>query len=312
MSPAEQTLVLLNPRANGGQAERLAEAAGNWLARHAPEASFLVAESADAARARLRAQAEDARIVVIGGDGTVHQLLPDLLALRATLALVPLGNGNDLSRGLGLRRQPWQAALEHALHAPASPCDVGELVTGARVRPFASSLAAGFDAAVARRAAAGRGRLHGMPRYLWATLGELMALRTWQVKLSLDGRPLHEGCVLFASSLNTPTYGAGMPAVPAARIDDGRLDLLIAGRFGRLGALWMLPQLLLGMHLRNRHVHTRPFTVLEVSCETPLPLAADGEVLEEEQSFAVRVRRAALRVVKGRQKAGSLPGRTAP
>ena len=36
----------------------------------------------------------------------------------------------------------------------------------------------------------------------------------WRIGV-LDGVPLHQGSTLFASTLNTPTYGSGMPAVPA-------------------------------------------------------------------------------------------------
>jgi len=302
---AGSVLVLLNPRADGGRAGRLADPLREWLGRHAAGAAFVVAETAEAARSAVSAQPEGVRVVVVGGDGTVHQVLPTLLARDATLALVPLGSGNDLSRALGLRRLPWQPALEHALRGHASPCDVGELVVGHAAVPFASSLAAGFDAAVSRRAVAGPEGLRGQSRYLWATLRELAALRTWRMKVIVDGVPWYDGPALFASCLNTPTYGAGMPAVPSARIDDGRLDLLIAGRFGRLGALWMLPRLLAGSHLRHRHVHTRPFLELRVESATPVPLAADGEVLPPERAFAVRVRRGALKVVKGTR--GAIP-----
>lgn len=298
MPAAGSVLVLLNPRANAGRAGRLAEPLRDWLARHAAGAGFVVAHSAEAARSAIAALPGGARVVVVGGDGTVHQVLPQLLAGGATLALVPLGNGNDLSRALGLRRRHWQPALAHALGGHATPCDVGELVTARAVIPFASSLAAGFDAAVSRRALAGPEALHGMSRYLWATLRELAALRTWRMKVVVDGVQWYEGPALFASCLNTPTYGAGMPVVPSARLDDGRLDLLIAGRFGRLGALWMLPRLLAGSHLRHRHVHARPFVEMRVEGATPVPLAADGEVLPPEQAFAVRVRRAALKVVR--------------
>ena len=115
----------------------------------------------------------------------------------------------------------------------------------------------------------------------------------------VDGELVHDGEALFASCLNTATYGAGMPAVPGARIDDGRLDLLIAGRFGRFATLAMLPRLLAGRHLGHPQVRTAPFTLLRVECEAEMPLAADGEPLADAHAITVRVMPGALQVVWG-------------
>jgi len=238
-------------------------------------------------------------VVLVGGDGTVQQLLPQLLARSLLLGIVPVGSGNDLAGTLGLRGLDWRDALARALQGPTSRCDLGELSTAGATRPFASSLAAGFDAAIARRASEGPQWLRGLPRYLWATLGELAGLRRWRLRVFVDGTLVHDGEALFASCLNTPSYGAGMPAVPGARIDDMRLDLLLVGRFGRAGALVMLPQLPAGRHLGHPQVRAARFAHLRVECDAELPLAADGEPLAAAREFSVRVLPGALRVVRG-------------
>lgn len=293
-----QALVLLNPRAAGGRARRLADPLRQWLAARAPEAVFAPADDIGRARELLRARPEGSRVVLVGGDGTVHGLLPELSARSLVLGLVPVGSGNDLAGALGLRGLAWDDALVRALRGPASRCDLGELSSAAGALPFASSLAAGFDAAIARRAGEGPQWLRGLPRYLWATLGELAALRRRRLRVSVDGELVHEGDALFASCLNTPSYGAGMPAVPDACVDDGRLDLLVAGRFGRAGALLMLPRLLAGRHLGHSEVRTARFTQLRVECDVDLPLAADGEPLAGAREFTVRVLPGALSAVR--------------
>jgi diacylglycerol kinase family enzyme len=227
-----------------------------------------------------------------------------LLARRHTLALVPHGSGNDSARSLGLFPMSWELALGHALHAPAVPIDTGEMSSARRRVPFVSSLSAGFDAAVCARAVAGPRWLTGMPRYLWNTFGELAALRTWDLRVTVDGTLRHAGVALFASTCNTPTFGSGMPAVPTATIDDARLDLLLAGDFGRLGTLLMLPRLLAGTHLRDARVATWGYETLHIGASTAIPLAADGEPLGAVAEFEVRVRPSSLQVVVG-------PGRTA-
>ena len=293
------TLVLLNPSAAGGRAARLAAPLREWLARNAPAVPLVEPDGIERARATLQCLPARSRVVLVGGDGTLHHMLPALLTHRHTLGVVAVGSGNDAARAFGVHAMGWPQALALALSGAARRVDTGELQVGGRRVPFLSSLAAGFDAAVAQRALGGPTWLAGRPRYVWATLGELAALRRWQVRLAFDASADEEQSahtLLFASTLNTPTYGAGMPAAPDASVDDGRLDLLIAGRFGRAGVLRMLPLLMRGRHLRHPQVALRRFESLRVESSPALPLAADGEPLAAATNFEVRVRAASLSV----------------
>ncbi|NCV41539.1 MAG: hypothetical protein EBW11_13480, partial [Betaproteobacteria bacterium] len=127
--------------------------------------------------------------------------------------------------------------------------DVGQVWLNRNQHYFVSSLCAGFDASICQKVQMAPRKFRGVFRYLYATLTALAALESWDMKASADDQVLHEGVALFASTLNTPSYGAGMPAAPQARIDDGALDVVIAGNFNRLGALAMLPRLLTGRHI---------------------------------------------------------------
>lgn len=297
-------LVLLNAAAGGGRADALAAPMRDWLHRHHPPVRLVRTVSVGEARRVLADAERGSRVVLVGGDGTLHQLLPALLDHGLETALVPAGSGDDSARALGLRGLPWPRALSRALLAETRAVDIGWVTTSGAAeggvpesRPFFSSLCVGFDAAVAQRARASRWR--GLPRYLLATLAEVAALRLHHVHVEVDDQLVQEGEVLFASTLNTPSYGGGMPAVPVARLDDGALDLLLAGRFGRAGTLAMLPRLLLGAHLGHRRVLHRRVTKLRIRAEQPLPLAADGEPLADARELTVRVGAGLLRVVPG-------------
>jgi diacylglycerol kinase (ATP) len=298
--PDRPTMVVLNPRAAGGRAAALAEPIRDWLARHTAGIALLTSDSIERSRAALQCLPRSSRIVLIGGDGTLHHMLPVLLTHRLVLGLVPFGSGNDTARALGIADWDWPRALRLALTGQPRRMDVGELVVPRGNVPFISSLAVGFDAAVGQRAIDGPAWLSGMPRYLYATLAELAALRTRKVRISTDGQLRFEGDALFSSVLNTPSYGAGMPAVPAARVADGKLDLLIAGRFGRAGTLAMLPRLLKGRHLGHPRVLTLPFENAQIEGERDLPIAADGEPLLPLRRFEIRVRASAATVVSAR------------
>jgi diacylglycerol kinase (ATP) len=251
-----------------------------------------------AACAEIAALPPGSRVLVAGGDGTLQRLLPTLLAGGHELALLPCGTGNDLARALGLRGAGWRVALDAALHSPASPIDLGELrADGGAPQPFASSLCAGFDAACGAAAHTAPPWLRGMPRYLLATARTLLTLRRHHLQIWLDDAAIADGEQLFASSLNTPTYASGMPVAPDARIDDGRLDLVLAGPLGRLGTLLALPLMLAGAHRRHPRIRLQPFTRLRLQAEAPLPLALDGEPVAAGRTIDVTVRPSALRVV---------------
>jgi diacylglycerol kinase (ATP) len=297
-------LVLLNPFAAGGRAARLAEKLREACSAHG--ARLEVTPSVQAARDRLMHEPEATRVVLVGGDGTLHQMLPALLARAHGVGLVPLGTGNDTARALGLHHLSWHAALTLALDGTLRNVDVGEATFEAagacgdseliRV-PFISSFSSGFDAAVSARARTAPGWLAGMARYLWATLREVAALQLSHMKVSADGRAVHDGPALFVSALNTASYGSGMPVVPHARMDDGQLHLLLAGAFTRAGTLLMLPRLLNGSHLTDPRVQCLAFQTLQIDAKARIPLAADGEVLPSASTITIRVRRATLPMV---------------
>jgi diacylglycerol kinase family enzyme len=103
---------------------------------------------------------------------------------------------------------------------------------------------------------------------------------------------------LFASTLNTATYGSGMPAVPHAQINDGELDLLVAGQFNVPQTLLMLPRLLMAKHLSHPRVLTRRFKSMDIHSAQALPLATDGEYVGQATSLRVQVAPGALQVVR--------------
>jgi diacylglycerol kinase (ATP) len=304
-----KTVVLLNPHAAGGKAAALAEPMRLWLQQNSPQLILGMPDSVVNARLLVDALPPASRVVVVGGDGTINQLLPSLRQGSHTMALVPFGSGNDTARALGLYGLSWQKALLHGLTGAASQIDIGmaefdvdanDAVNGnsaTRSVPFISSLTTGFDSSVGLRAINGPKWLRGLPRYLLATVRELVNFRTWRMAVSVDGQSVHSGNALFASTLNTRTFGAGMPAVPHARLDDGQLNLLLAGDISLSQTLLLLPRLLVGKHLSHPKVHTQSFQTLQIESSTPVPIAADGEYLGSSRKMTVRVQAGQLAVV---------------
>src|SRR5437667_4488914 len=63
------------------------------------------------------------RVVVCGGDGTLNQAVREFDLERGTLALIPLGSGDDFARVLGISRK-LREACEIALTGHVREVDV--------------------------------------------------------------------------------------------------------------------------------------------------------------------------------------------
>ncbi len=298
MAATASALVILNPVAGNGRAQRAAQRIA--AAARSAGATF-VETQARGHGTELAAGAADGgyrRVVAVGGEGTVQEIANGLVAGGGviTLGIVPGGNGNDLARALGLPRDPV-AALAVALHGAAEPMDVG-LATGSRgSRIFVDAAGIGFDAGIAARMAGSRQRWQrGRAGYLLTTLDELRRYRNSRVRIAVDGAPAAERMILFAAVANGAWYGGGMHIAPGARLDDGSLDLCLVGDLSRLAALGQLPGLYRGTHVRHPAVSMTRVRAVELEAvDSDVPVHLDGEPFGS-LPLRIEVRPAALTV----------------
>ncbi len=163
------------------------------------------------------------RIVVGGGDGTVHWAAGRVLDLEAAasvaLGIVPLGTANDLARGLGLPLVP-EEALALALDGSPAPIDVGRAAEGW----FVNAYSIGLGAEATRRADPDVKRVLGAFAYVLSGVASAFDHAATALRITTaDG--VREHRVLLASICNTGHVG-GFRIVPDASPDDGRLDLV--------------------------------------------------------------------------------------
>ncbi|QXD15017.1 YegS/Rv2252/BmrU family lipid kinase [Rhodocaloribacter litoris] len=281
--------VILNPVAGGGRAGRrraLLEAAfqaaglvARWHATTAP------GEAVELARA---AAAVSDAVIVVGGDGTVHEAGRGIIASDAPAALgvIPCGTGNDFARALGMPRDPVAAVRVLARAVPAA-VDYGrirwhEAGTGFEAI-FLNAAGVGFDATVAA-AVRGVRRRGGRATYLAAVV---RALRGWKAPVvrlvegacDAAGAVWYDGPLLLVTAGNGVSSGGGIRLTPRACLDDGLLDVLAVEAAPAARILSVLPLALLGRHLGAREVRLHRTVACHLRSDAPLPLHADGEVL---------------------------------
>jgi len=275
--------LIANPRSGKGRGASAAEAAVAALRTAGAELEVhMGASAADTRRlVGVALAGHPDAIVVVGGDGTVSEILPELTATQVPMVLVPAGTGNDVARALGLpRRDPAGAALL-AMHGVRRRIDVGEIEADGRITPFLTVAALGFDAKVSDRT----NRLrwpHGAPRYYLALLIELARLRPMLFTLSIDAEPprIAPGTLIAVGS--TSSYGGGMPVCAGALPDDGLLDVVHVAPLGRMRLLRLFPLMLRGRHLARPEVLHRRARTVTVSAPG-LVVYADGERTGEDE-----------------------------
>jgi diacylglycerol kinase (ATP) len=288
--------LLVNPGGGRGRTGRHLERLRRLAAARALEL-VVSADVADLEAAGRRAAADGVdRLLVAGGDGTLHHALQGLAHRRCALGILPLGSGNDLAAALGIPRD-LSAAFELALAGAARPIDLGR-VAG---RFFAGVAGVGFDSEVNRYANRIR-RLRGPLIYLWAVLRTLRGFRAPTMRIehgAARGGGRFAGRAMFAAVANSGRYGGGMRIAPAARLDDGWLDLVIVREIPRRALLRVFPRVFRGGHVTHPAVELVRTRRLSVGLDRRLTAYGDGEPLVEigAEPVVFEVAPAALRVV---------------
>src|SRR5262249_10287186 len=116
------------------------------------------------------------RVAICGGDGTVHLAIREFDLGRGTLALIPLGSGDDFARVNGIPRD-LKRACETAVEGRVSEVD---LATANGLR-YAGVAGVGFDSVVARYA-----NESAWKNYNYAILRVLPSFKP--LRLKIDGR----------------------------------------------------------------------------------------------------------------------------
>jgi diacylglycerol kinase (ATP) len=217
------------------------------------------------------------RVIAVGGDGTLNEVLNGVIGSESALGSVPLGTGNDWIRSVGIPSDP-KAALEVAFKGQAVPSDVG-LVEGHGY--FLNVIGAGFDADVAQRIANAKGivaRLGPTPRYIASVLGSFRGYRPPLIRIHLDGHIAESRSTLLVAIGIAQYYGSGMRILPQAKIDDGLFDLAWGSdvRFKEL--LGLLRSIYKGKHIEHPKVSTATAKEVSLSSEGDTPFHIDGDV----------------------------------
>lgn len=288
--------VIINPISGAGRrpdvARQRAERATAFLLSRHIDGEVFVTERAG--HARELAQAALGRGVTLciawGGDGTVNEVASALAFTSASMAIVPAGSGNGLSREVGIPFDP-HSAFEMAVSGRDRVIDAGEI----EGRLFFNLAGVGLDARVAHQFAVTGLARRGFMRYLEIASTEIFTRSRHEYDIAIDGK-LRRSHVLLVTMANGRQYGNGALIAPDARIDDGLLDVVVVEDRSPLSVLWHTPKLFRGRLADVPGVTMSRATRVEITSAEPLIYHVDGEPCAGGSSVSARIRPGALRI----------------
>jgi YegS/Rv2252/BmrU family lipid kinase len=288
----ERALAIVNPVAGNGAGERIASRIAADFRGHGMRVDVVRTPAPDEAARLAREGAADGYRVIIaaGGDGTANEVANGIVGSGAALALYPIGSGNDFARALGYPRR--RSDVPRFLRgARRRAIDVGEL----NGRIFVNSAGVGIDGHVAQRVAATSRVVGKTLGYFVGSLVGIASYRPQPMRVLVDGE-LRSGRFLTVVAANGTHFGSGMHVAPHASLDDGQLDVLLAGDVSRWFSLVALAKLYRGTHVDGKKIVMKQARAVEIELERPLKAQLDGETTTG-QHFSIRIRPGALEVL---------------
>ncbi len=267
--------LVVNPAAGGGRAAKVLPAVEGEL--RALGLSFRTERTRSVRHGQeLAVAAHEAGEVpvTLSGDGLVGCVAGALAGRGATMGVLPGGRGNDFVRVTGIPADPVAACAVLRDGAP-SPVDLGT-VDGA---PFIGIASFGFDSEANRIANTAPARLGNLV-YAYGAVRALLSYRHATFTVLADGATrTFTGWSVAAA--NASTYGGGMVMAPAARLDDGLLDVVLSEASSRLHFVRTLPRTFKGTHVEDAHISVLRGREVRVSADRPFTIYADGDPIGE-------------------------------
>jgi YegS/Rv2252/BmrU family lipid kinase len=274
-------LFVANPMAGKGKTRKLIEKIKRFLISKNIDFELLETTGPNSINEIIKNTTQNFdRVIVIGGDGTIHELVNSEQIFNKVLGVLPTGSGNDFALTLGLRKNLYRN-LEIILDEKTLEIDIGyaEITefSGKKFSfLFANSLGIGFDAEVAARAKEIK-FVRGLILYLISVFITLVKYKFRNLIVQSNSLKLSEP-IFMISIGNGKTAGGGFKLTPSANPVDGELDICVVKKISKLKVLRILPLAIFGKHITNPSVYYFRSKEISITSDSPIYVHADGEI----------------------------------
>jgi YegS/Rv2252/BmrU family lipid kinase len=267
--------VITNPKAAGARTGPGADAIRSALAPLGIDVSIHSTSSRGHATRLAAALSPDIDVLcVMGGDGTIHEVVNGMMPHPVPMVVIPSGAGNDLSSLIAFPKTPSElaAVLEDGFGTAIDLIDFGD-------RFCVNSAGLGFEGLVNRYSQAVT-RVRGHLRYMIALCKALRSYACPYFKIiTSDGTEI-TGERLLVSVGNGHRTGGTFYLTPDAYPDDGLIDVCIVNSMGRVKMIRLLPKSFSGRHTASSDVRMLRTESLSIESDVPYPMHVDGEYFD--------------------------------
>jgi len=225
-------------------------------------------------------------IMVVGGDGTLNEVINALIRNNAELSkvflsVVPSGTGNDWAKTHAIPNAPEKLAAMFCKGTFVKH-DIGKVVieneAGISERHFINIAGLGFDAEVILRVINSKEYRYGS-RFIYLK-NLFLALKNHNtIPCTIIANDKTSEVPLFTMAAGICKYnGNGMKQVPMAVFNDGLLDVVYIEAMSFWEILTQLPRLFNGSHIKHKKVHHIRTSHLKVYPQKQMFAETEGEI----------------------------------
>lgn len=303
---------IINPHSKSGNGYRVWKKIERFLNIENVEYRACMTEypghAAEYAEQLTRGCKEPRIIVVVGGDGTVNEVLDGLCFCgTVTLGYIPSGTGNDLAKSLRLPKSTRRCLKKILYPKYFKLMDYGVATYGTeRVehRRFAVSSGIGLDAAVCHdllhsRARAVLDRLHlSRLAYIFTGIKRLILAKPAKGFILLDGvKKVEFNYIYFITAQIHPTEGGGFRFAPKADYSDGKMEICIASHSSKCHMFPVLLRARLPRPVRNKGIRVYSCREVRIHTDRPMAVHVDGESCLYQSDLELRCIERKVRVI---------------
>ena len=217
-------------------------------------------------------------LCAIGGDGTMYEMINGMLKRddkhKIPIGLITGGTGNSFMYDVDCL-DPLEAAKRIIQHN-IRPLDIAKVDANGEL--FYAFNIIGWGLATDAGKLAEKLRWLGGIRYDIASIIEVLKGKDRIATLTLDKEVLKENFI-FIIACNTIHTGKAMKMAPLAKLNDGKIDLIIVRKTSRVNLLKLFPKLFSGDHIKSPLVEYRQVNNFSITLKEKNDLTIDGEII---------------------------------
>lgn len=215
------------------------------------------------------------RVISIGGDGTLNEVVNGLIGTDSSLGSIPAGSGNDFIRSI-YPKMDSEELLHKLIDGDEKIIDVSKI----NDRYFINISSIGFDACVVKQALNFKKLplITGSLAYLFSVFTTLITFKSQNLKIKIDDVEFYDKPLIMAVGKGK-YYGGGIKMLPNADLTDTYLEACLISKISKLTVLKLLSSAVKGKHGQHKkYVTFYKAKEIEIEASKEFVMNIDGEL----------------------------------